>query len=56
LSYKDVGTAAMLSRASGFIVNRKAVFCLPGSPDAASLGLKKLILPEVGHLLHELHR
>ncbi len=56
LSYREVGTAAMLSRASSFIVNRKAVFCLPGSPEAASLGLNDLILPEVGHLLHELHR
>ncbi len=56
LSYKDVGTAAMLSGASGFIVNRKAVFCLPGSPDAASLGLRELILPEARHIIHELNR
>lgn len=56
LSYKEVGTAAMLSRASAFIVDRKMVFCLPGSPEAASLGLKGLILPEVGHLIHEMNR
>ncbi len=56
LSYKDVGTAAMLSGASGFIVQRKAVFCLPGSPGAAALGLKELILPEARHIIHELRR
>jgi molybdenum cofactor biosynthesis protein B len=56
LSYKDVGTAAMLSGASGFIVQRKAVFCLPGSPGAAALGLKELILPEARHIIHELKR
>jgi molybdenum cofactor biosynthesis protein B len=55
-SFEDVGTAAMLSGASGFIVDRKAVFCLPGTPNAASLGLKELILPEVWHIIHELDR
>jgi molybdenum cofactor biosynthesis protein B len=46
----------MLSGASGFIVQRKAVFCLPGSPGAAALGLKELILPEARHIIHELRR
>jgi|YelNatPaOPRAMG01_1025707.scaffolds.fasta_scaffold02960_4 molybdenum cofactor biosynthesis protein B len=55
-SFEEVGTAAMLSGASGFIVDRKAVFCLPGSPNAASLGLKDLILPEARHIIHELDR
>ncbi len=56
LSSKEVGTAAMLSGASGFIVERKAVFCLPGSPKAASLGLKGIIIPEATHIIHELRR
>ena len=56
LSSKDVGTAAMLSGASGFILERKAVFCLPGSPNAASLGLKGIIIPEAPHIIHELRR
>ncbi|MCL5804112.1 MAG: molybdenum cofactor biosynthesis protein MoaB [Candidatus Thermoplasmatota archaeon] len=56
LSMHEMQSASMLSRASGFIVNRKAVFCLPGSKDAVSLGMKKLIIPEIAHIMHELRR
>jgi molybdenum cofactor biosynthesis protein B len=55
LSYQQVGSAAMLSRAmAGLVVvqgKARAVFCLPGSPKAVSLAMEKLILPEAGHLL-----
>jgi molybdenum cofactor biosynthesis protein B len=51
LSYAEVGAAAMLSRAAGGLIGRRAVFLLPGSPRAAALGMEKLILPEAGHLL-----
>lgn len=56
LSMQEMQSASMLSRASGFIVNRKAVFCLPGSKDAVSLGMNKLIIPEIAHIMHELRR
>ena len=56
LSMQEMQSASMLSRASGFIVNRNAVFCLPGSKDAVSLGMKKLIIPEIAHIIHELRR
>ncbi|MCL4451166.1 MAG: MogA/MoaB family molybdenum cofactor biosynthesis protein [Candidatus Thermoplasmatota archaeon] len=56
LSSKDVGMDAMLSGASGFVVERKAVFCLPGSPRGAFLGLKGIIIPEAPHIIHELRR
>ena len=55
LSYQQVGSAAMLSRAAaglvGFQGKARAVFLLPGSPKAVSLAMEKLILPEAGHLL-----
>jgi molybdenum cofactor biosynthesis protein B len=50
-SLDDVGTAALLSRAAAGIVGRCAVFCLPGSPAAVELALKKLIIPEATHIV-----
>ena len=51
LSYEQVGSAAMLSRAVGGVARGKPLFSLPGSPKAVALALERLILPELGHLL-----
>ena len=51
LSYDNIGSAAILSRAVAGIANGKAVFCIPGSIDAVRLCLDKLILPETGHIV-----
>jgi molybdenum cofactor biosynthesis protein B len=51
LSYEEIGSAAMLSRATAGIATGKAVFCIPGSPSAVQLCLSKLILTETGHLI-----
>ncbi len=56
LSYAQVGAAAMLSRAQGGVVQGRALFSLPGSPNACRLALDKLILPELGHVLREVRR
>jgi molybdopterin adenylyltransferase len=56
LSYQEVGAAAMLSRAQGGVVQGRALFSLPGSPNACRLALEKLILPELGHVLREVRR
>ena len=56
LSYQEVGAAAMLSRAQGGVVQGRALFSLPGSPNACRLALDKLILPELGHVLREVRR
>ena len=56
LSYEEVGAAAMLSRAQGGVVQGRALFSLPGSPNACRLALEKLILPELGHVLREVRR
>src|SRR4029453_216291 len=44
LSYQDVGSAAMMSRACAGTIGRTAVFALPGSPQAVRLAVDKLIL------------
>jgi molybdenum cofactor biosynthesis protein B len=51
LSYAEIGSAAMLSRAIGGIVGRTAVFALPGSTKAVELGIRKIIGPELGHIV-----
>jgi molybdenum cofactor biosynthesis protein B len=56
LSFQEVGSAALLSRATAGIVRGTPVFVLPGSPRAVSLGLSRLVLPEIGHIVAELRR
>ena len=56
LSYEEIGSAAMLTRAVAGIARGTAVFILPGSEHAVRLGMTKLILPELGHVVRELRR
>lgn len=56
LSYEEIGSAAMLSRACAGTLGRTIVFSLPGSEHAVRLAMTKLILPEVGHVVRELSR
>ncbi len=56
LSYGEIGSAAMLSRACGGTIGRTVVFALPGSPNAVALAMRKLIIPELGHISRELSR
>jgi len=51
LSYDQIGTAAVLTRCTAGVIRGRAVFCLPGSPQAVETALKELIIPEVGHIL-----
>lgn len=56
LSYQEIGSAAMLSRAVGGLAGGLIVFALPGSTGAVKLALEKLVLPELGHLAFEARR
>jgi molybdopterin adenylyltransferase len=56
LSYRQVGAAAMLSRAEAGVAAGRAIFLLPGSPKAVTLALDELILPEAGHLVSQARR
>lgn len=51
LSFRQVGAAAMLSRATAGFVRGKPLFALPGSTAACELAMTRLVLPEIGHLL-----
>lgn len=51
LSFDQVGSAAILSRAIAGVTRGKVVFCIPGSPDAVRLCLERLILPESSHII-----
>jgi molybdenum cofactor biosynthesis protein B len=56
LSYAEIGTAAMLSRATAGTIGTTIVFTLPGSPAGVRLALEKLIIAELPHLVSQLHR
>jgi molybdenum cofactor biosynthesis protein B len=56
LSYEEIGAAAMLSRAFAGVVGKTPVFALPGSRNAISLAMEKLILPELGHVVFEVKK
>jgi molybdenum cofactor biosynthesis protein B len=51
LTFQEIGSAALMSRAVAGVANGKAVFCLPGSPHAVKLCLERLILPETAHIV-----
>ncbi|MEM2816657.1 MAG: molybdenum cofactor biosynthesis protein B [Candidatus Bathyarchaeia archaeon] len=51
LSYKEVDSAAVMSRAVAGVTKGKVFFCIPGSPDAVRLCFEKLILPEAAHIV-----
>jgi molybdenum cofactor biosynthesis protein B len=53
LSYEEIGSAALLSRALAGLASGRVVFVLPGSRGAVELAMQKLILPELGHLAAE---
>ena len=51
LSYEDIGAAAMLTRATAGVANGKVIISLPGSTGAVELGMTKLVLPQLGHMM-----
>ncbi|HEX4794654.1 MAG TPA: MogA/MoaB family molybdenum cofactor biosynthesis protein [Humisphaera sp.] len=56
LSWQEIGSGAMLSRAVGGIAAGKLIFAMPGSTAAVELAMSKLIVPELRHLLRELRK
>jgi molybdopterin adenylyltransferase len=56
LSYEQIGSAAMLSRACAGLVAGRIVVALPGSEKAVRLAMDRLLIPELGHLVHEASR
>ncbi len=56
LSYQEIGTAAMLSRATAGTYKNTIIFSTPGSSGAVRLAMERLILPELKHLTWEIER
>ena len=56
LTYQEIGTGSIMSRAVAGVAKGKVIICLPGSPEATSLAMDKIILPEIGHLVREATR
>lgn len=53
LSYHDIGSAAMMSRACAGTIGRIVVISLPGSEKAVRLAMDKLVIPELAHLVQQ---
>jgi len=56
LSFQEIGSAAMLSRAVAGVWEGRAVFSMPGSLAAVRLAWTRLIAPELPHVLRELRK
>jgi molybdopterin adenylyltransferase len=54
LSVQEIGSAAIMSRATAGVIGSTVVFCLPGSLNACQLACTRLIFPELGHLVKHL--
>lgn len=55
LSYQDIGSRAIASRATAGVYQNKLIFSLPGSKNAVKLAMTELILPELTHLVAQLN-
>jgi molybdenum cofactor biosynthesis protein B len=56
LSYEQIGSAAIMSRAIAGLVAGRIVVSLPGSEAAVRLAMERLLIPEVGHLVQQASR
>jgi len=56
LTYQEIGSGSVLSRALAGAVNGKVIICIPGSVSAAQLAMDKIIIPELGHMVREATR
>ncbi len=55
LSYESIGPSTILSRAAAGTINKKVIFCLPGSPKACGLAVGEIIVQEAGHIIKHLN-
>jgi molybdopterin adenylyltransferase len=56
LTHQEIGSPAIMTRATAGIINGRVLFSIPGSENAVRLAMQKLILPELGHLVKELSK
>lgn len=51
LSFDEIDSAAIMSRATAGIIGQTVVFSMPGSLNACKLACNNLIFPELGHII-----
>jgi molybdenum cofactor biosynthesis protein B len=56
LTYLEIGSPAIMSRATAGIIKGRVLFSTPGSENAVRLAMERLILPELGHLVQQLSK
>jgi len=56
LSFEDIGSAAMMSRATAGTLQGKVIFVLPGSENAVRLAMTRLIIPELAHVVQQVRK
>jgi molybdenum cofactor biosynthesis protein B len=56
LTYQDIGSSAIMSRATAGLYRGRVVFSTPGSEGAVRLAMEKLILPELPHIIQQLSK
>ena len=56
LSYQEIGSAAIMSRATAGVIGYRVVISIPGSANAVRLAMEKIILPELAHMVWEANR
>jgi len=55
LSFEQIDSAAVLSRATAGVIEKTILFCMPGSINACKLACKAIIFPELGHLVGHIY-
>ena len=53
LSYQDIGSPAIMSRACAGLAAGRIIIALPGSEKAVRLACEKLIVPELAHMVQQ---
>ena len=56
LSYSEIKTGSIMSRATAGVSQGRVIICLPGSLGAVTLAMQQIILPEIGHMVREATR
>jgi molybdopterin adenylyltransferase len=51
LSFAEIGTSTIQSRATAALCDRTYVFLLPGSPNGVRLAMEKILVPQLDHRL-----
>ena len=56
LSFQEIGSAAMMSRATAGTIRGTVIFVLPGSENAVRLAMTRLIVPELSHVVQQVSK